>query len=449
MRKVLTIAGAALAALLLLAAVYLARLVRSLDTPEFKQALLERARVAVGAEVRAGELKVSLLRGVTMAGVAVANPPGFPGQLLSADAFRLHYDLWPLLRGRLQVDELVLQRPTLLLAMDARGTFNYERLAPAASARPDARLTGMATLPLELRLSKLAVENAQVQVVDHRRAPILALSDLDLDSAFTVSAGTARGGGQARIDTLRLVDRLSLQRVSAPIELARDRARFAPIRATLAAGDASGSLEIGLAPDFRYTLQLQVEGANVETLLREAGSSGLSGSLAAKGSFEGAGGLPTLAGSGSAHVADCRVRGSKVLAILAAALQLPELASPDFEECRAEFALARGRAETRVLSLKGPSVQLGGRGTSNLTTGALDYDMTLALHQALLGRLPIKEVRAAFSERGDSFSTLDFKVSGTTDAPRTDVAARIARAGATEVLKGALQKLFGRKKTQP
>jgi hypothetical protein len=75
--------------------------------------------------------------------------------------------------------------------------------------------------------------------------------------------------------------------------------------------------------------------------------------------------------------------------------------------------------------------------------------MTLALHQALLGRLPVKEVRAAFEDRGDSFSTLDFKVTGTADAPRTDVVARIARAGATEVLKGALQKLFGRKKTRP
>jgi hypothetical protein len=139
------------------------------------------------------------------------------------------------------------------------------------------------------------------------------------------------------------------------------------------------------------------------------------------------------------------VRGSKVLAILAATLQLPELATPDFEECRTEFTLARGRAETRVLSLKGASVQLGGRGAADLTTGALDYDMSLSLSQALLGRLPVRELRAAFKDRGDSFSTLDFKVTGTTDAPRTDIASRIAKAGAVEVLKGALKKLFGKR----
>jgi uncharacterized protein involved in outer membrane biogenesis len=445
MRKALTIAGAVLAALALVAILYLARLVRSLDTPEFKAALLERARVALGAELRAGELKVSLLRGVTMADVHVANPPGFPGELLSAKAFRLHYDLLPLLRGRLQVDELVLDRPVLLLAMNSRGVFNYERLAAGAGPAAGAPRSSVPRLPLELRLSRLAVEKAQVSVVDHARVPLVTLRDLDLDSSLTLSAGQTRGDGQARLDALELLDRLTLRGVSAPLELSKDKTRLAPIRATLADGDASGLLEIDFARGFRYALQLQVTGANVETLLREAGSSGLSGSLAAKAAFEGTGGLPTLQGAGSAEVAHCRVRGSKVLAVLAAALQLPELATPDFEECRTEFALARGRAETRVLSLKGASVQLGGRGSADLASGALDYDMNLALNQALLGRLPVKEVRAAFKDRGDSFSTLDFKVTGTTAAPRTDIASRIAKAGAVEVLKGALQKLFGKR----
>jgi uncharacterized protein involved in outer membrane biogenesis len=375
--------------------------------------------------------------------VHVANPPGFRGELLSAEAFRLHYDLLPLLRGRLQIDELVLERPVLLLAMNSSGVFNYERLAAAGPAAAAPRAS-VPLLPLELRLSRLAVEKAQVSVVDQARARLLTLRDLDLDSSLTFSAGPTRGGGQARLEELKLVDRLSLRRVSAPIELSKDKTRLAPIRATLAEGDASGSLEIDLAGGFRYALQLQVTGANVETLLREAGSSGVSGSLAAKAAFEGTGGLPTLQGAGSAEVADCRVRGSKLLAVLAATLQLPELATPDFEECRTEFALARGRAETRVLSLKSASLQLGGRGSADLATGALDYDMSLALSQALLGRLPVKEVRAAFKDRGDSFATLDFKVTGTTAAPRTDLASRIAKAGAVEVLKGALQKLFKR-----
>src|SRR4029453_2165533 len=106
--------------------------------------------------------KVSLLRGVTMTDVTIANPPGFRGELLKADAFRLQYDLMPLLRGRMQVDELVLEKPALLLAMDARGAFNYERLAPAAGS-PSAPRASMASLPLELRVSNAAARRAPRQ----------------------------------------------------------------------------------------------------------------------------------------------------------------------------------------------------------------------------------------------------------------------------------------------
>lgn len=451
MRRPLLIAGAALVGFGLLAAGYLVRLVRSLDTPETKAALLERARAALGAEVRARDVQVSLLRGVTLTDVRVSNPPGFPGELLSADAFRLHYDLLPLLRGRLQVDELALDRPTLRLAMNARGVFNYERLGAGAQADPGraAPAASVTRLPLELTLSRLSVEDAQVSVVDHTRKPLLALHELSLDSSLTLAAGESRGLGQARLGTLALADRLFLRRVSAPLELAKHKARLAPIRGTLAGGAASGALEIDLARGFHYSLSLKVSGAKVETLLEEAGSSGLSGSLTAQAAFEGTGGLPTLEGRGSAKVANCRVRGSKILAVLALTLQLPELAAPDFDECHAEFRLARGRADTPVLVLKGRTVQLTGRGSANLTVRTLDYDMNLALGQALLGRLPIREMRAAFEDRGDSFSTLAFKVTGSTDSPRTDIAARIARASAVEVVKGALGRLFRKPYQRP
>jgi uncharacterized protein involved in outer membrane biogenesis len=441
MRRRLIAAAVTLAALVLALAGYLAYRLRSLDTPEATAALLQRASAALGTQVRARELEVSLLRGVGLRQVTVANPSGFSGELLSADAFRLRYDLLPLLRGRVQVDELALERPVLRLAMDARGVFNYERLG-GPTRQPASTPAALPRLPIALSLSGVSLKDGQVSVVDHLRTPLLTLDDLDLDSSFALASGELRGRGEAKLGTLGLAGRLFLRRVSAPLELTKHKARLAPIRGTLADGAASGALELDLASGFRYKLSLEVDGARVDRLLEEAGGRGLSGSLLAKASFEGSGGLPTVAGRGSARVDDCQVRGSKVLSMLAATLQLSELAAPDFDDCRAEFTLARGRAETTLLNLKGPAVQLTGRGTSNLLTRALDYDMTLALSQTLLGRIPVKEMRAAFRDRGDSFSTLDFKVSGTTDAPRTDIASRIAKAGAVEALKGALGKLF-------
>ena len=109
-------------------------LARSLDTPEFKATLLQRATAAVGTDVQVADLGVSLFSGVTLTGVTIANPPPFTGSLLEAEAFVLRYRLLPLLRGRLVVDELSLEKPVISLVSDKKGVFNYEKLAGTAPA---------------------------------------------------------------------------------------------------------------------------------------------------------------------------------------------------------------------------------------------------------------------------------------------------------------------------
>ncbi|MFI5184862.1 MAG: hypothetical protein ACHQNV_10715, partial [Vicinamibacteria bacterium] len=66
-------------ALVTLGAGYVVRLVRSLDTPEFKRSLLDRASAAVGTRIGARSVDISLLRGVTLEGVTIANPSPLAG----------------------------------------------------------------------------------------------------------------------------------------------------------------------------------------------------------------------------------------------------------------------------------------------------------------------------------------------------------------------------------
>jgi hypothetical protein len=99
-----------------------------------------------------------------------------------------------------------------------------------------------------------------------------------------------------------------------------------------------------------------------------------------------------------------------------------------------------------VLSLKGAAVQMTGKGTMGLATSGLDYDMDMALSKALVDKIGVKELRAAFRDRGDGFSTIPFRVTGTTDHPQTDLATRIGKAAATQALKDQAGRLFGKKK---
>ncbi|HEX9203337.1 MAG TPA: AsmA family protein [Vicinamibacteria bacterium] len=450
MKRILLAGGVVIVLLLLLGFGTAAYLLRSLNTPEFKKTLLERAKATVGAEVLVKEMDISVLSGVTLKGVTIANPAPFPGNLLTADAFVLRYRLRPLLSGRLEVERLALERPVVALAMDSRGAFNYEKLGGGAKAAPPkgSPASGPAASPIELVLKKLAVDNAEILMQDATKAPLMKVQDFDLDSAFTVVGAAAQGSGTARIATLSLADLMFVREISAPIEMSKDTVKLAPIRATLAGGTLGGDVKVNLKDGFRYVASLDVKGAQVQKLLEEAKSArAVSGTLLAQASVEGSGGLPTMKGKGRAEIADCKVSNMPVFGAVAAALRVPALSSPSFDQCLVEFTLGASRLQMTVISLKGRQMQLTGRGTTNLDTYSLDYDLNLALGTETLDKVPVRELKAAFKDRGDGFSAVDFKVTGTSTAPQTDLASRVGKAAATEAATAGLKKLFGKKKS--
>jgi hypothetical protein len=439
MKRVL-LAGVVLLLLAVLGALaYGVHLVGKLNTPEFQKGLLEQAKATVGAEVRVKEMDISLLSGVTLKGIAVANPAPFPGDLLTADAFVLRYRLRPLLARRLEVDRVALEKPALGLVMDARGVFNYERLGGGTRKPASA---GVA-VPLHVVLKQLEVGKGSVTLTDHTKARLLTVEDAGFRSAFDIEGGVARGSGEAAIARVGLADLLFLRSVKAPLTLTKETVTLAPIRADLAGGRATGDVTVHTKGGFRYVAHLEVKGVEAETLLAEAKSAaGLKGTLAAKATFEGSGGLPTMKGRGQGTVTGCQVENARTLALLASVLQVPELASPDFDECRAEFRQSGYRVETPVVLLSGKAVQLRGAGTVDLRSYGLDYAMTLALAPRLFAKVTRPELRPAFQQRADGFSTIDFRLYGTTAAPQTDLLARVAKGAATNALKKQIERMF-------
>jgi uncharacterized protein YhdP len=434
--RLLALAGVALA-VLVLGLAYLAHLVRSLDTPEFQKAMLDRASAAIGARVQARRVVVTLLHGVTLEGVTIANPPPFKGHLATADALVLRYDLWSLLRGRLELARLSVEKPVLDLAMDQAGAFNYEKLGGSRSATT----TGVA-LPVRLAISKLSLDGARIVVRDPR-ATLMKVEGAELDSSVRLARTSVEGEGKLRVALLNLGDAFFVREVSAPLRASSGSVALAPVRATLAGGDVGGDVDVRLQKGFRFVAKLTVKGAQLQQLLAEAkATQGMSGTVVGDAVVEGTGGIATLEGKGQVRVESCRVTQAPLMTLLSTVLRVPELARPDFDECRGTFTLGQGRLVNPSLSFKGPSIQLTGRGVTSLKTLAIDYDMTLALSQALARRIPAEELRAAFRERPDGFVTIDFEVTGTTSAPRSDLALRMGRAAAESGIKKLLRRKF-------
>jgi hypothetical protein len=425
---------------------YVAHLARSLNTPEFKEQLLAQARTQLGADVRIEDMNVALLSGVTLRGVAVANPAPFTGDLLTADAFVLRYRILPLLSGRVDLEKLALEKPAVRLAMDAKGRYNYEKImAEGGSEKAEPAPAAGAAAPFDIVLKDLSVTDASLAMTDADEATLMSVQGADLQSAFRVSGGVTEGRGKATVATVDLGGVLFLHDVKAPLEMTKEALKLGPLDASVAGGRTGGDLTVHLQK-FHYETSLELSGVSVRTLLEEAKApSRVSGTLVGKAHFEGTAGLPTMKGGGSAEVKDCKVEDAKVLTLLSKVLQVPDLAHPEFSDCRVEFTLNGIRLSIPVVSLKGQALQLVGKGTMNLETSAIDYHMNLALSTALLGKIPVKELRAAFKEREDGLSAADFRVYGTAENPQTDLAKNVGKAAATEAAKSGVNKIFKKK----
>jgi hypothetical protein len=95
--------------------------------------------------------------------------------------------------------------------------------------------------------------------------------------------------------------------------------------------------------------------------------------------------------------------------------------------------------------MTGDAVRLAGKGVLDLDTSALDYQMTLALAPRLFAKITRPELRGAFATRGDGFAAIDFRLFGTTLAPKTDLLTRVGKAAATEAAKQGINRLLKQK----
>jgi uncharacterized protein involved in outer membrane biogenesis len=457
MKKILLVVVVVLVVAVLAVLGYVAHLASQLNSPEFKEQVRAEVSRQMGAEVRFEEMDIALRSGVTLRGFALANPEPFEGDLFSAEAFVLRYKLWPLLSGRVEVEQLALAKPVLGLTMDEEGRYNYEALGgekratageePETAPAPSADDAAAGT-PLDIVLSEVSVTDAFITMVEQDTdATMLAIEDADFTAALQIAGGGAQGQAAASVGTVSLVDMLFIRDISAPLEMSKEAVKLAPIQAKVAGGRAEGVVTAHLQDGFRYEMALDLDGVDVKTLLQEAKSAAaVSGRLKAKTSVEGTGPLPTMKAQGSAEIVDCRIEDSKMLALLSKVTKVPELANPDFEECLIEFTLAKNVVTTPTVSLKGQALQLTGQGKLNLVRSTLDYDMELALAEELLAKIGVKELRAAFVERDDGFWATEFRVFGTTEEPQTDLLERIGKAAATKAVKDQVNKLLGKKK---
>jgi uncharacterized protein involved in outer membrane biogenesis len=446
--KVILIIVAVLAALVVVlagAGIYFTS--RYLQTPAFKEQALQTARGELGADVEINELQVSLFSGVVLHGVVIGNPKGFSGNLLTADAFVLRYRLLPLFHRRVEIEQLSLDKPIITLAQNDKGEWNYEKIGtPEAQPKPTTAASPPATpekpaqaVPLDVVLSKLAITQGEVSMVSESNQPIVRVDGIDFSSSVSLINNQLAGTGKAGIDKIDLSEKLFVEKVATVVELGSNQVKLTSLRGELAGGTISGDVSVDYAMGMLYAVNVALTNSDVVKLLQDAGSKPtVTGKLNITTSLTGSGGVPTIVGSGRVEVDNGQLKENPILNSLGMVLQLDVLRDLSFSQCLIEYSISNNLLNTSVIRLTSPQLQITGSGTVALDKNQLNHNMTISLPKGSLNSVLLPAIRELFTEQPDGSLTLDFKVTGTLDSPKTDLTKRLGQ----QLLKNGLQQLL-------
>jgi uncharacterized protein involved in outer membrane biogenesis len=444
--KALKIVLSVVVVLLLILAGGVFYLTRFVKTPEFKMEVLDAARKAAGTDVKVGEMNVSLLSGIDLQDVAVANPAGFTGNLLTAKSFALHYRLMPLLQKRVEVETLTLDTPVITLAKNSKGDWNYDKIGtpsePKANKSTSPKPAGSSSRGgLDIAISQITLNHASIVMLNDSGKELLRITDANFSSAVNLAGDKLTGSGRAAIKEAAVANSLFVHNIETTVALSPEAVKLAPLTGTVAEGGISGEAGLTLASNSKYSVNLQIKNADVVKLVQEAGVAKKvfsSGKLQVSTALTGTGGLDTMSGNGQIQIIGGQLVDIPALSLVATLLQISALQNLKFDDCRLEYTIANNVMETPVISLKSPQIQITGQGTVALTDYTLNHTLTLGLAKEALANSP-PEIRNIFTAREDGWYTLEFKVWGPYDAPKTDLEKRLLKGVAGQLLQKFLK----------
>lgn len=425
---------------------------RYLQTPAFKEEVLKAAREELGADVRIDDFKVSLFSGVELRGVTIANPPGFTGNLLTAEAFVLHYHLLPLLHHRVEIEQLSLDKPVITLSQNDSKEWNYNSIGAKEGATNQLPVAGKTppttpaasspkssgNIPMDIVLSKLSLTQGAVTLVSGTNKPIIEIEGINFTSGINLIDNKLSGSGKAGIDKVNLANALLIEKIGTPITLGSDEIKLSQLIGELAGGKLAGNVTVNLGEALQYAVSLQLTNVDVAKLLQQANAKPvMSGVLASTTTLTGAGGLPTIIGSGRASIDNGQLMQLPVLNVLATVLQMDALRDLKFSECVVEYSISNNVMETPVIRITSPELQITGSGSLTFEDNNLHHSLTITFAKDAVGSVP-KEVLGLFTEDSNGSLSLTFPVTGPLNSPKTNIAKRLGQ----QLIKNGLQKLF-------
>ena len=461
-----------------------------IDLGLFKRTYLPLVEEALNRHIDVKEVRLSLIPtpSIRVSKLSVSDSPTFPDNIFfSAEQVQLRLKLWPLLRGRFEITELVLEKPVFNLMKQPDGSFNYADIAARrspAGARRDTRKkfdtskgAEAAATPLIIP-GRMRIQNGQVNIVTKGQTPVnikgidLALQEFSSEHPFPFRVSFEYPG----LKTVSLEGELEYQETKAVLELKKTRIKTQDLELPL-----QGSVS-NLSANPRFNLNINSENLDAKPIFRVLSVFGLAprdtevsgpvdlsvsvigpsnnlatqirgllknvkvnGKRALKGNLSGTvsirlplgGGAISkrLMGDGKLVARDGELTNVDLIKKIQRVTGMIGLSKDQrreattFQKLEADFTLGGGYVEFTRIYLVNPQLEVTGDGTMTLEQPTLDMAISTALSPQASGRTGRGRTASFFKDKQGRV-VVPLKVSGRLENPSVELnGAKLAETG--------------------
>jgi hypothetical protein len=373
------------------------------DSPELGRAILSRLGASADLEIEAEGFHLNLLKGVELAGVRVAGQLPAGAVTATADQLVLKHQFWPLLGGKVVVDEIVLERPVVALYSTAEAVPQGAEPAAPPPVEEGASATGEAATSgggLALNIESFRIvdgsltlhppEGADPAETTEVRGLNLELRQLALDPGASSAILGLSASGDIAADEVR-TGTTTASDAKGRLVLADGHFRVEDFGLATAPGRVVvGELDVDLTTDpYTYALQAAGDPLNTNLLLGAAKDGGFG---AAHLAFEARGdGSETgnLLGGGTLTLDPGKLPLMPILEQLELLFSDTRIIGADYLPSEIRFGLRGDELKIEPFEIVAGQLTLGAFGTVNFATGAMDLHLTV---NAPRGELELADV---------------------------------------------------------
>lgn len=414
-----------------------------------------RARVeeAVGKALKIpvtiGKVTVDFPGTVRVEGIASAETDVAGQPKITARELRGTFALRPLLSGDIEISDVALEQPVFEWPQTAEGRWAWpspeKKKATDKTSEPKKDASPKtASAKASVLVHGIKILHGTVDMKNAKGETVIAASDVETDFS---EVNERRMIGAVKAAKLVWGGRYVFENVRTKLRYVDESLTLEDFDSASFSGTIRGRYEMDTKSDGQpFKTRIELRSVDLGALSIAAGweEGELAGRLAGEVDVTGrTDRIERLEGPGRISIEGGRFKRLEVFESIAQFLQLGELANFQPREVTSEFKLRDEKVFIDSLVFATENLRISAQGMARFD-GKLALDARLAVPERLIQTIP-DFARGSFTKQDDGMRGLDFKISGKTNKPKTDLAERLMGGKVQDKVADLLGSLFGSK----